>query len=118
DAVVPFPELVTLGGQEPMRGLYPGRLYDRSAVVARLGYRWPIWIWLDGAIRMEVGNVFGQRLEGFRWERLRWSGAIGVESVGTPDNSFQFLVGLGSETFESGGTLNSFRVAVGTTSGF
>jgi hypothetical protein len=117
-AVVPFPELVTLGGHEPMRGFYPGRLYDRSAAVAQLGYRWPIWMWLDGAIRMEVGNVFGEHLSGFGVERCRWSGAIGVESVSTPDNSFQLMLGMGSETFESGAKLDSFRVAFGTTSGF
>lgn len=118
DADIPFTELVTLGGAEPMRGLYPGRLYDRSAVVAQLGYRWPIWIWLDGAIRMEVGNVFGEHLEGFSVDKLRWSGVLGFESVGTPDNSFQFMIGAGSETFESGGKIDSFRFAVGTTSGF
>jgi hypothetical protein len=86
--------------------------------VAQLGYRWPIWIWLDGALRMEVGNVFGEHLEGFSAGRLRWSGALGFESVATPDNSFQFLIGLGSETFDSGGKIDSFRFAVGTTSGF
>jgi hypothetical protein len=119
DAVIPFTELVTLGGaSNPMRGLYPGRLYDRSAAVAGLGYRWPIWIWLDGALRMEVGNVFGAHLDGFRLERLRWSGALGVESVGTPDNSFELMIGAGSETFESGGKIDSFRFVFGTTSGF
>ena len=119
DAIVPFTELVSLGGAaNPMRGLYPGRLYDRSGAVAGLGYRWPIWIWLDGAIRMELGNVFGEHLEGFRLERLRWSGALGVESVSTPDNSFELMVGAGSETFESGGKIDSFRFVFGTTSGF
>jgi surface antigen Omp85-like protein len=118
NAEIPFTELITLGGPEPMRGLYPGRLYDRSAIVGQLGYRWPIWIWLDGALRMEVGNVFGEHLDGFKPNRLRWSGALGFESVATPDNSFQFLIGLGSETFESGGKIDSFRFAVGTTSGF
>jgi hypothetical protein len=118
DAVVPFTELVTLGGPEPMHGLYPGRLYDRSAAVLSLGYRWPIWIWLDGAIRLEAGNVFGEHLAGFRVERLRWSGALGVESVSTPDSAFQFLLGVASETFESGGKVDSFRLAIGTTSGF
>ena len=116
---IPFTELTTLGGNEhPMRGLYEGRLYDRSAVVAGIGYRWPIWIWLDGSLRSEVGNVFGEHLSGFALERLRWSGSIGVESVGTPDNSFQLSFGVGSETFESGGKIDSFRLVAGTTSGF
>ena len=115
---IPFTELVTLGGPEPMKGLYPGRLYDRSALVAGLAYRWPIWIWLDGLMRFEFGNVFGEHLEGFRLGRLRASGALGVESNGEPDTAFQLQVGAGSETFESGGTINSFRFAVGATHGF
>jgi hypothetical protein len=118
DAEIPFIERVTLGGPEPMRGLYPGRLYDSSAFVAGFSYRWPIWIWLDGALRTEFGNVFGEHLDGFRVGRLRWSGAIGVESNGPPDSAFQVLIGAGSETFESGGEIDSFRFAVGATHGF
>jgi hypothetical protein len=117
-ATIPFPELVTLGGSEPMRGLFPGRLHDRSAAVLQLGYRWPIWIWLDGALRAELGNVFGDRLAELRPGRVRWSGALGVESTGTPDNSFQVLIGAASETFESGAEIDSWRLVVGTTSGF
>ena len=117
-ATIPFTELVTLGGQEPMRGLYPGRLIDRSGAVAALAYRWPVWIWLDGALRAELGNVFGEHLAGFSWSRLRWSGSIGVESNGSPDSAFQIAFGLGSETFESGAKVNSFRLAAGTTHGF
>jgi hypothetical protein len=69
-------------------------------------------------MRMEFGNVFGEHLDGFRFERLRWSGALGVESNGAPDSAFQFLLGAGSETFESGGKIDSFRFAVGATHGF
>lgn len=114
---VPFTELVTLGGST-MRGFYPGRLYDRSAAVASLAYRWPIWIWLDGAMRFEVGNVFGEHLRDFKPGLLRFSGAVGLESVGSPDNSLQILFGVGSETFESGGKIDSFRLVIGTTHGF
>jgi len=118
NAVVPFTELVTSGGNKTMRGLYPGRLHDRSAAVLQLGYRWPIWVWLDGALRTDLGNVFGEHLADFRPGRLRWSGALGVESTGTPDNAFQVLIAVGSETFESGGQVDSWRVSLGTTRGF
>lgn len=117
-ATIPFTELVTLGGKEPMRGLYPGRLIDRSGTVAALAYRWPVWIWLDGALRAELGNVFGEHLTGFALSRLRWSGSLGVESNGSPDTAFQIALGVASETFESGAKVDSFRLAAGATHGF
>jgi hypothetical protein len=118
DAEVPFTELVTLGGSEPMRGFFPGRLTDRSAAVVDLSYHWPIWIWLDGAMHFEVGNVFGRHLAGYGLEKLRWSGSIGIESAGVVENPLQIMLGLGSETFESGGKVDSFRFVLGTTNGF
>lgn len=114
---IPFTELVTLGGLEPMRGFYAGRLADRSAAVAELAYRWPIWIWLNGSMRAEVGNVFGEHLEGFDAGKLRWSGTIGVESTNPAETGFELLFGVGSETFESGGKVDSIRFVIGTTNG-
>lgn len=115
---VPFTELATLGGEEPMRGLYPERVADRSVVAAGLSYRWPIWIWLDGAMNFEVGNAFGEHLSGFKPGLLRFSGSLGVETNGSRDQVLQVLAGVGSETFESGGKIDSFRLSLGTTHGF
>jgi outer membrane protein assembly factor BamA len=117
-ASIPFTELVQLGGSSPMRAFYLGRLVDRSAAVAELAYRWPIWVWLDGAMRFEVGNVFGAHLDDFAPGLLRFSGSVGLESRQSPDNSLQLLFGLGSETFASGARLDSIRFVVGTTHGF
>ena len=117
NATVPFTELAQLGGFGPMRGFYPGRLAGRSAVVGELAYRWPIWIWLDGSMRFEVGNVFDAHLRGFDVALLRMSGAIGVESAGA-DNPLEILFGFGSETFASGAQIDSFRLVVGTHRGF
>jgi hypothetical protein len=117
-ASIPFTEMAQLGGENPMRAFYPGRLVGRSAVSAELAYRWPVWIWLDGSMRFEVGNVFGPHAQDFDVRLLRFSGSIGVESVGSPDNSLQILFGVGSETFDSGGKIDAFRFVVGTTHGF
>lgn len=115
---IPFTELVQLGGFEPMRGYLPGRLVGRSAAVAGLGYRWPVWSFLNGAIHFEVGNVFDDHLHDFRAGLLRFSGSIGVESRGATDNPLQVMFGVGSETFESGAKIDSIRFLVGTTHGF
>ena len=115
---VPFTELVTLGGDAaPMPGFFPGRLIDRSAAVATLRYRWPIGPWLDGSMEAGVGNVFGEHLEDFQTRLLRFSGALGLESDSSPDSNFHFLIGFGTETFDHGGQVDSFRLAIGTSRG-
>jgi hypothetical protein len=117
-AAVPFTELAAIGGSELMRGFAPGRLLGRSAAVATLRYRWPIWVWLDGSIQIATGNVFDAHLSSFEPARLRLSGAIGIESVGSPDSSLELLIGVGSETFEHGTQLTSLRVILGSNHGF
>jgi Omp85 superfamily domain len=118
EAVIPFTELATIGGPESMRGFPAGRLYGRSAATATLRYRWPIWVWLDGSIQLAVGNVFEEHLQDFQPKLLRFSGALGIESVGEPNSSLEVLIGLGSETIEHGTQLTSLRFAIGTNHGF
>ena len=121
--LVPFTELVTLGGDSaspggfpaPMPGFYPERLFDRSASVATLRYRWPIGPWLAGSLQAAVGNVFGEHLQGFDTRLLRFSGALGIETDSSPDSTFELLVGMGTETFDQGAQVDSFRLAVGVT---
>jgi hypothetical protein len=120
---VPFTELVTVGGDVAapgaftgqMPGFFPGRLVDRSAAVATLRYKWPLGPWLAGSIQGAVGNVFGEHLSGFEPKLLRFSGAIGVESDSSPDSSFELVFGVGTETFDHGGQVDSIRLAVGIT---
>jgi hypothetical protein len=122
---IPFTEQVALGGNIPvlsalatgaglMPGLYAGRLVDRSAAVATLQYRWPIWAWLDGTLQFATGNVFGVHLDELKPGLLRFSGALGIESTGVSENEIHLLIGLGSETFDHGGEIDSVRLAVGT----
>jgi len=59
--------------------------------------------------------VFGAQLRDFDAELLRFSGSIGIETRGSPDNALQVLIGLGSETFRSGGKLDALRLMLGTT---
>ncbi|MBX3232406.1 MAG: BamA/TamA family outer membrane protein [Labilithrix sp.] len=115
---VPFTEQIILGGNGPMRGYLYGRLTDRSAAIATVKYRWPIWAFLDGTLQIATGNVFGARLDGFKPSLLRLSGAMGIESIGAADHTFELLVGAASETFASGTEINSFRLLFGTNRGF
>jgi|CZKU01.1.fsa_nt_gi hypothetical protein len=118
DRPVPFTELASLGGDPPMRGYYPGRLVDRSAIAAMAHYMWPIGPWLDGTMRAAVGNVFDEHLQGFRPGRLRFSGDIGISSVGVGEYPIELIFGLGSETFEQGAEIDSFRATLAVNHGF
>lgn len=123
---VPFNEQVTLGGgtqpagaffETKMQGFRYGRLLGRSAAVATLQYTWPIWWLLEGVVQVATGNVFGERLDGFDLDRLRLSGVIGFRTNRERDNHFEVLFGGGTETFRDGLAIESFRLAIGTTSG-
>jgi hypothetical protein len=116
---VPFTELVSLGGDLarpgvlPMPGFFPGRMVDRSGAAATLEYRWPIGPWLDGSMQVAVGNVFGEHLDDFDMKLLRLSASLGIETDSSPDSNFHILIGMGTETFESGAKVDSFRLAAG-----
>jgi hypothetical protein len=115
---IPFTELVTLGGTGPMRGYLPGRLIGRSAAVAALNYEWPVWSFIDGTIETSVGNVFDAGLKGFSADKLRLSTVFGIRSNASRDHVFELLSGFGTETFEHGARVTSFRLAIGASRAF
>ncbi len=108
---IPFTELVALGDEVWMTGYLPGRLLGRSAAVASLQYHWPIAPYLDASLVATVGNVFGPHLEGFDPKLLRFSGGIGLRT--TTDPPIEVIVGLGTDTFDHGATIQSGRVSFG-----
>lgn len=118
DGEVPLVDLVTLGGERPMRGFLAGELVDKSGAALRLDYRWPVAVWLDGTLLYEVGNVFGSALSGFQLGQLRSSYGFGLQAVGAQDHVFQLMLAFGSESFDDGGRLDTFRFVFGTTAGF
>ena len=88
----------------------------QSAAVTQLQYTWPIGPWLGGTLQAAVGNVFGEHLDGFTARLLRFSGAIGIATKSDP--SFQLLVGMGTDTFERGASVDSGRVSFGVPHSF
>ena len=95
-----------------------GRLRDRSAITATLDYEWPIWIFLSGYLRLEVGSVFGEHLEGFSFGDMRLSFGGGIRTTELGDNPFDLMLAFGTEPFRDGGSVESFRFVIGTTRGF
>jgi hypothetical protein len=121
---IPFPELVgakrldVIPEDDLLRGFLPGRLLGQSSVTAALDYEWPIWAFLDGTMQAAVGNVFGDHLKDFRFERLRFSFVGGITTPNHRDHQFNFLLGFGTKTFEQGGGPESLRFLLGGTTGF
>jgi hypothetical protein len=116
---LPFTELVSLGGNNaPMRGYLQDRLLGRSAAVATLEYRYPIWAFFDGSIQVAAGNVFGEHLAGLDPELLRMSFTAGIRTSEERDYSFDLLVGSGTETFKQGAGIHDVRIVFGATQGF
>ncbi len=117
---VPFTEMPYLGGDHPMAGYYTGRMVDRSAASATMSYAWPVGPWLDGRLEFAAGNVFDSHLAGLDPSLLRLSAALGLSVAGlkdpitgVSDAPIEFLVGVGSETFSQGTTIDSVRVMFG-----
>jgi len=111
---VPFTEQVSLGGSRQLPGFGSGRLIDRSAGVATLRYRWPIWSELDGTLHYAVGNVFGPHLRGLSLAASRSSFGLGVATASNSDQVFELLLAFGTEVFGEGGEIENARWAAGT----
>jgi hypothetical protein len=115
--IVPFNELAQLGNDQ-MAGFVLGWMNGRSTFVTEASYRWPVWMWLDGQLRIAAGNAFDEHLSGLELQKLRLSADVGVTSLGSRDAAFEILFGLGSETIEQGAHITSARFSIGTRRGF
>lgn len=115
---VPFRELPNLSGDGPMRGYVNRFLSGSSGASVLLRYDWPVWMWLDGTIQVAVGNVYDGRFAGLSAANSRLSAGIGLAAIDQRDHFFEFLVGFGTETFENGGQVESFRFLFGGTRTF
>jgi hypothetical protein len=118
NGTIPFTDQVTLGGDTLMRGYLRNRLIDRSALVGTFQYTWPVWVYLDGVITVDAGNVFGEHLSGFKPGLLRLSSGIGVRSNGHRDSAFEILVAGGTDPLDEGFSVSSFRLVLGSHHGF
>ena len=110
----PVTELVTLGGDRFLRGFLFGRLVGQSAFVTAVTYEWPIWVWLDGLVAAEAGDVFGAHLDGFAPKLLRTSFTAGMRATGT-DATVELLGGIGTEPIADGMRISSGRFVLAIT---
>ncbi|HMK74455.1 MAG TPA: BamA/TamA family outer membrane protein [Myxococcaceae bacterium] len=116
-SLLPFTEYISLGGVEPFVGFNPGRLLDRSALVAQLGWHWPVFAYVDGVASVSFGNVFDAHLQNFSFSLLRLGAELGLRTTGTGSSTFELVFGVGTETFQNGLQLTGFRFAFGVVYG-
>lgn len=110
----PYLEHAMLGGDR-LRGHLAGRLYGRSSFVTSFTYRWPVWIFLDGFISLEAGNVFDSHLRDLSPRLLRLSATTGMRNTGTSGYVFELLGGVGSEPIADGARISSVRLMLSAT---
>lgn len=115
---VPLTDLVTLGGDRPLRGFLAGQFAGRSLAALRFEYRWPVAVWLDGTLTYETGSVFDERFSDFDLAAFRSSFGFGLQAVGVQDHVFQTLIAVGTESHGAGAEIDSVRFVFGTTAGF
>jgi hypothetical protein len=111
---IPFVELASIGGSRDLRGFASGRGRDLSAAAFMLDYQWPLAAWLDATLYLAAGNVFGRNLSGFSAGALRGSAGMGLALAGlSADRQLEAWAAVGTEPFDEGGGVNSFRLVLG-----
>ena len=113
DVDVPFLELASVGGSRDLRGFVGGRGRDKSAVAVTLDYQWPLAAWLDATMYVGAGNVFGEQFSGLYAGKLRGSFGLGIALAGISDErQIELWSAVGTDPFDEGFTINSFRLVL------
>ena len=109
-----------MGGIETMRGFRPNRFRGRSALLATLNYRYPVWSFFEGELYLEVGDVAGANFNDFTVGQLRGSAGLGLRSIDLLSRHLTYDVNLavGTAPFDSGFEITEVRINVGTNFGF
>ena len=85
DAAVPFSELSTLGGPDDLRGFRVQEFRDFSSLVATAEYRWPPFLWVDAALFVDYGGVFGRAYRDFGAARMQPDLGLGLVRLHSTD---------------------------------
>ncbi|MCU1282536.1 MAG: outer membrane protein assembly complex, YaeT protein [bacterium] len=93
--LVPFSELPTLGGPDDLRGFRFQDFRDYTSFYATAEYRWPLWMWVDGALFVDYGGVFGRGYAGFGARRMQPDVGVGMHVVTRGNFHFRAQLGYG-----------------------
>lgn len=92
---IPFSELPTLGGPNDLRGFRFQDFRDQTAFFVTAEYRWPVWMWVDGALFFDYGGVFGRNYEGFGARRMQPDVGVALRMVTAGNFFIRLQLGYG-----------------------
>jgi hypothetical protein len=92
---IPFSELPTLGGPNDLRGFRFQDFRDYSAAWFSAEYRWPVWMWIHGAVFVDYGGVFGENYRNFGARRMQPDVGIALRFISSPLFSIGAQLGYG-----------------------
>ncbi|MFK8001086.1 MAG: hypothetical protein AB8H86_15930 [Polyangiales bacterium] len=112
---VPFTELPQVGGSEALPGFRRDTLRGQSTATLVARYSWPIWVWLNATLHVGVGNAYDGRFENMTMGNQRMGFGLGFSAVNNIDHIVNFILAWGTDTFDRGASVDSFRLTVGAT---
>jgi hypothetical protein len=112
---VPFTELPEVGGSEALPGFRRDTLRGESTASLVARYSWPIWVWLNATLHVGVGNAYDGRFENMSLDNQRLGFGVGFSAVNNIDHIVNFILAWGTDTFERGASVDSFRLTIGAT---
>ena len=78
-----------------LRGFRFQDFRDFSSFVATAEYRWPAWMWVDGAIFVDYGGVFGQNYANFGARRMQPDVGVALRIVTSREFFIRAQLGYG-----------------------
>jgi len=92
---IPFTEVPTLGGPDDLRGFRFQDFRDLSSFWVTAEYRWPMWMWVDGALFFDYGGVFGRNYAGFNTQRMQPDVGVALRVVTNGHFLLRIQIGYG-----------------------
>lgn len=93
---IPFFHLSRLDVYSPLRGFGWGRFRDRGSMVFNAEYRFPVWMFMDGAIFFDSGRVFHD-IADVSFKDIKWSVGGGLRATTKNYFLFRLEVAYGGE---------------------
>lgn len=94
--LIPINELVTVGGNDNLRGFLVGRSRGQSALSLKVDYSWPVFFFLDGVLFWEIGNAFHGFYDDFGFGNMLTAFGFGFRTSMSRESAIDILFAWGT----------------------